>query len=72
MEPQVLDPLRLYSPRTVELTFTSFSQLIMHTQSITQRLSQYLPFSQVPRSPYLMFPSWEPKEVISLLFYQLG
>ena len=44
-----MDPLRLCSLRTVELTFTSFSQLITHTQSITQRLSQYLLFSPSPQ-----------------------
>ena len=56
-ELQVLDPLRLHSLRTVELTFTSFSQqscIYNHSEVIT------IPsFSQVPRSPYLILRSWE-------------
>ena len=58
MEPQVLDPLRLYSPRTVKLTFTSINQRSCkhnHSEVITVP-----PFSQVLRS-YLMLPSWEPE-----------
>ena len=57
MEPQVLNPLRPCSPRTVELTFTSFNQ-----QSCIHNHSEFItvpPFSWVPRSPYLMLPSWE-------------
>ena len=49
---QVLDPLRLRSPRTEELTLTSFNQQSCkhnHSEVVT-----ILPFSQVPRSPYLM------------------
>ena len=56
-EPQVLNPLRPCSPRTVELTFTSFNQqscIHSHSEVITVP-----PFSQVSRSPYLMLPSWE-------------
>ena len=56
MELQVLDLLRLCSPKTVELTFTSFNQqscIHNHSEVITVP-----PFSQVPRS-YLMFPCWE-------------
>ena len=52
-----MDPLRLCSPRTVVLTFTSFSQ-----QSCIHNHSEVItipPFSQVPRPPYLMLPSWE-------------
>ena len=57
MDPQVLDLLRLYSLRTVELTFTSFNQqLCIHSHS---EVITMLPFSQVPRSVYLMLPSWE-------------
>ena len=57
MDPQVLDLLRLHSLRTVELTFTSFNQQLCihnHSEVITM-----LPFSQVPRSLCLMFPSRE-------------
>ena len=70
MEPQVLDPLKLHSPRTVELTLTSFSYLSCirnHSEVIT-----IPPFSWVPRSPYLRLPSWEPKEVICLLSTHWG
>ena len=57
MDPQVLDLLSLYSLRTVELTFTSFNQqLCIHSHS---ELITMLPFSQVPRSLYLMLPSCE-------------
>ena len=52
-----MDPLRLHSPRTVELTFTSFNQ-----QSCIHNHSEVIiipSFSGVPRSPYLMLPSWE-------------
>ena len=49
-----------------------FFSISNHTLTIIQRLPQCLLSSQVPRSPYLMLPSWEPKEVISLLFYLLG
>ena len=53
---QVLDPLRVYSPRTVELTFTSFNnQSCIHNYSEVVTIP---PFSQVPWS-YLMPPSWE-------------
>ena len=55
MDPQVF--LRLYSLRTVELTFTSFNQqLCIHSHS---EVITMLPFSQVPRSLYLMLPSLE-------------
>ena len=57
MDPQVLDLLRLYSLRTVKLTFTSFNQqLCIHSHS---EVITMLPFSKVPRSLYLMLTSWE-------------
>ena len=55
----------LPSPQ-VSLTVASFL-------GAPRRLSVTMPpFSQVPSSPCLMLSSWEPKEVISLLFYPLG
>ena len=59
-EPQVLRPLSLCSPRTVELTFSSFNhQSCIHNHS---EVITILPFSRVSRAPYLMLPSWELQE----------
>ena len=52
-----MDPLRLPSLRTVDLTVTSFNQqssIHNHSEVIT-----IPPFSGVPGSPYLILPSWE-------------
>ena len=47
-----------------------FQSAITHTHALRGYHNTSL--SQVPRSPYLMLPSWEPKEVVSLLFHPLG